>query len=84
MYLNILELLAVKHVILAIKKEKTTNAIYIQTDNTTALSYLLKMGGTTEKTFLDLNRDIWKYLILKQITITAEYLPGILNTRADC
>ena len=41
------------------------------------------MGGTTERTFLDLNRDIWKYLILKQITITAEYLPGILNIRAD-
>ena len=74
MHLNILELLAVKHFILAIKKEKTINAIYIQTDNTTALSYLLKMGSTTEKTFLDLNRDIWKYLILKQITITAEYL----------
>ena len=83
MHLNILELLAVKHVILAIKKEKTINAIYIQTDNTTALSYLLKMGGTTEKTLLDLNRDIRKYLILKQITITAEYLPGILNIRAD-
>ena len=67
-----------KHVILAIKKEKTINAIYIQTDNTTALSYLLKMGGTTEKTLLDLNRDIRKYLILKQITITAEYLPEYL------
>ena len=35
-------------------------------------------GGTTEKTLLDLNRDIRKYLILKQITITAEYLPEYL------
>ena len=84
LHLNIRERLAVKHVILAIKKEKTISAIYIQTDNTIALSYLLKMGGgTTEKTLLDLNRDIWKYLILKQITINAEYFPGILNIRAD-
>ena len=41
------------------------------------------MGGMTDKTLVDISKDIWKYLILKQITITAEYLPGILNTRAD-
>ena len=81
--INILELLPVKNVILAFTKEKTINAIHIQIDSTTALSYLLKMGGTTDKTLVDLSKDIWKYLILKKITITAEYLPGILNTRAD-
>ena len=63
--------------------KRENNAIHMQTDNTTALSYLLKMGGTTDKTLVDLSKDIWKYLILKQITITAEYLPGVLNTRAD-
>ena len=82
LHVNILEPLTVKNAILAFTKEKTINAIHIQTDNATALSYLLKMGGTTEKTLVDLSKDIWKYLILKQITITAEYLPGILNTRA--
>ena len=80
---NILELLAVKNAILAFTNEKTINAIHIQTDNTTALSHLLQMGGTTDKTLVDLSKDIWKYLILKQITITAEYLPGMLNTRAN-
>ena len=83
LHLNILKLLAVKNAILAFTKEKTINAIHIHTDNTTALSYLLKMGGTTDKVFVDISKDIWKYLILKQITITAEYFPGILNTRAD-
>ena len=83
LHINILELLAVKNSILAFTKEKTINPIDIQTDNTTALSYLLKMGGTTDKTLVDLSKDIWKYLILKQITITAEHLPAILNTRVD-
>ena len=83
LHINILELLAVKNAILAFTKEKTIDAIHIQTDNTTALSYLLKMGGTTNKTLVDLSKDIWKYLILQQITITAEYVPGILNARAD-
>ena len=81
--INILELLAVKNAILAFTKEKTINAIHIQTDNTTVLSHPLKMGGTTDKTLVDLSKDIWKYLILKQIAITAKYFPGILNTRAD-
>ena len=72
-----------KNAILAFTKEKTINATHIQIDNTTALWYLLKMGGTTDKTLVDLSKDIWKYLILKQITITAGYFPGILNTRAD-
>ena len=46
LHINIVELLAVKNAILAFTKEKTINAIQIQTDNTTALSYLLKMGDT--------------------------------------
>ena len=83
LHINILELLAVKNAILAFTKEKTINEIHIQTDNTAALSCLLKMGGTTDRTIKDLSKDICKYLILKQITITAECLPGILNTRAD-
>ena len=78
-----LELLAMKNAILVFTKEKTINVIHIQTDNTTALSYLLKMGVTTDKTLVDISKDIWKYLILKHITVTAEYLPSILNTRAD-
>ena len=47
---NILELLVVKNAILPFTKEKTINPIHIQTDNTIALSYLLKMEGTTDKT----------------------------------
>ena len=59
LHINILELIAVKNAILAFTKEKTINALHIQTDNTTALSYLLKMGGTTDKTLVDISKDIW-------------------------
>ena len=47
---NILELLVVKNAILPFTKEKTINPIHILTDNRIALSYLLKMEGTTGKT----------------------------------
>ena len=72
-----------KNAILAFTMEETINAIHIQTDNTTVLSQLLKMGGTTDKTLVDLSKDIWKYLILNQIAITTDYLPDILNTRVE-
>ena len=49
LHINILELLVVKNVILAFTKEKTINAIHIHTDNTSALSYLLGMGSTTDR-----------------------------------
>ena len=65
LHINILELIAVKNAISAFTEEKTIDAIHIKTGNTTALSYLLKMGGTTDKTLVDLSKDIWKYLILK-------------------
>ena len=55
--INILELLAVKKGILAFTKIRRTNTIYIQIDNTTTLSYLLKMGVTTDKKLIDLNKD---------------------------
>ena len=43
---------------------------------TTALMYLLKMGGTGNKGLLDLAKDIWDYILRNGITITAEYLPS--------
>ena len=55
--INILELLAAKNAILAFTKNKTINAIPVQTENTADLSYLLKMGGATDKAIVDLN---WK------------------------
>ena len=52
-------------------------------DNKVALSYLVKMGGTDNKDLLGLSKQIWDCLQTKKITITAEYLPGHLNMRAD-
>ena len=57
-------------------------------DNKVALSELTGKdegggGGTHKKDLLDLSKQIWGYLQLKKITITAEHLPGHLNVTAD-
>ena len=84
LHINILELKAVKLAILAFTKNRVNlNSIHIQMDNMVALTYLVKMGGTSDQTLVSLSKQIWNYLISKQITLTAEHLPGILNVEAD-
>lgn len=43
----------------------------------------IQLGGTTEEKLIDLSKDISKCLLLKETQISAEYLPVILNARAD-
>ena len=42
-----------------------------------------KDGGTHNKVLSDISKEIWDYLLVKGITITAEYLPGALNEEAN-
>ncbi|XP_057299486.1 uncharacterized protein LOC130630105 [Hydractinia symbiolongicarpus] len=41
------------------------------------------MGGTKDPCLTQLSKDLWTFLLSKQITITAEHLPGKLNVKAD-
>ena len=59
------------------------SAIHIQVDKMTALSYLLKMGGTKNPELIQISKEIWKFLLGQGITITAEQLPRNLNYKAD-
>ena len=52
-------------------------------DNTSALAYLVNMGGTNSLPMLTIAKRIWQYLLLYQITLTAEWIPSKLNTIAD-
>ena len=82
-HFNILELIAVKLAILTITKGKSVTAIHLQIDNMTALSYLVKMGGTRSPELLQVAKEIWDYLLANGIAVTAEYLPSSLNIQAD-
>ena len=48
-----------------------------------ALSYLMKMGGTQNKEMIAISKEIWEFALSKWIMITTEYMPGRLNVRAD-
>ena len=72
-----------KLAILTFTKGKSVTAIHLQIDNMTALSYLVKMGGTRSPELLQVAKEIWDYLLANGIAVTAEYLPSSLNIQAD-
>ena len=59
------------------------NSIHLQTDNIVGLSYIVKMRGTHNKVLSDISKEIWDYLLLKEITVPLEYLPRVLNQEVD-
>ena len=82
-YINVLELKAVKLALLTFNKQTSLKAVHFQIDNTTALLYLVKMVGTGNQMLLKLSKEIWQYFLKHQITINAEHLPSSLNVEAD-
>ena len=56
--------------------------VHVQTDNTTALSYIRKQGGR----LLELGavaESLWDWCLNRNIQISASHIAGVLNIRAD-
>ena len=81
--INLQELIAAELAIKTFTKERKPASIHMKIDNTSALSYIVKMGGTKSWDMLVVAKRIWDYLLRHQITITAEWIPSHLNTIAD-
>ena len=47
----------------------------------TALSYLLKIGGTKNPDLIQISKEIWEFLLGQGTTITDEHLPRHLNCK---
>ena len=56
--------------------------VHVRTDNTVALSYVLKQGGRIPELGA-VAEELWAYCLDHKIHLTADHIPGILNTMAD-
>ena len=83
LHINTLELIAAELAIKTFTKGKEVSSIHIQMDNTVALCYLTKMGGTRSQELNIISKRIWQYLLEREITPTAEWIPTHLNVTAD-
>ena len=83
LHISLRELKAINLALLTFHKMFSLKAAHFQVDNTTAQSCLIKMGGTGSREMTALAKEIWESALSQKIIITAEYLPGKLNVRAD-
>jgi len=81
--INYLELLAAFYALKSFCKNMSKVTVLIRSDNTTAVAYIQKMGGTKSLQCNSLAKHIWDWCISRDIWLIADHLPGKLNVVAD-
>lgn len=82
-HINYLELLAIFFALKTWLCNNTCIHVAIQSDSTTAISYINNMGGMNSEEMDKLTKKIWKWCIKRDIYLSAFHLPGICNIQAD-
>jgi len=81
-HINYLELLAAFMALRAFNDHIVGKHVHLLMDNTAAISYINNMGGKIQK-LNNLVVDIWNWCHIRRIWLSASYIPGITNTKAD-
>ena len=79
---NVLELKAIKLGLQSLV-EPQYNQVTVYTDNTTALAYVRRMGGTRSPRANELVREIWHWAENRDLWLNICHIFGKLNVRAD-
>lgn len=82
--INYLELSAAFFGLKCFAREMRNCSILLRIDNTTAISYVNRMGSVQFEQLSDLARDIWRWCERRNIWIYAAYIPSKENVEADC
>ena len=64
-------------------RDKKSITVLLRMDNTTAVTYVNKLGGTVSPKLNTIVRELWLWCMNRDITLIAEHLPGVLNTIVD-
>lgn len=79
LHINALELKAALFAVRAFTAKERHLHVHLRMDNRTAVTCVLKMGGTRSSVLVEIAQELWGYALSKQITLTAEHLPGRYN-----
>ncbi len=83
LHINCLELLAATLAVKCFAKGRTCLSILLKMDSMSALTYINKMGGTISPELTRLAKELWLWCMERNISLSAEHLPGVLSTIAD-
>ena len=82
LHINCLKLLAATLAIKSFVKKRDLH-VHLKMDNTTALTYINKFGGTVSPELNRLTKELWLWCLDRNITLEATHLPGVKNCTAD-
>lgn len=82
-HINCLEILAAFLAIRTFVKDQSDITVLIRIDNTTAVAYINHLGGTVSPQATEIAKQLWMWCLERNITVTAQYLPGVENIWAD-
>ena len=82
-HINVLELRAVLFAVQALCSAKSNMHLHIKADNITAVAHINKMGGTRSDRCVQVTTELWEFCLERKLLLSAEYLPGVENVRAD-
>lgn len=83
LHINCLELLAAELAMKTFLKSRQGISVLLQLDNSTAVAYINNRGGTMSPTLTSLAKTLWLWALERDITITAQHIPGVFNGIAD-
>lgn len=78
-----LELLAAFLAFKCFLKDKRGIHVLLKMDNTSAVAYINKLGGTVSPALNKLNKEFWLWCMERDISVQAQHLAGELNCTAD-
>ena len=82
-HINCLELLAALLAVKSFARGRENIRIHLRMDNTTALTYINKFGGTVSQELNHLTKDLWLWCLDRNISLHATHLSGVQNVTAD-
>ena len=87
-YINVLELRAATLALKALlQSQESQNPplkhIYLRIDNTAAMAYINKRGGTHSPALIAQVLELWEVALTAGVSLTAQHIPGIQNVVAD-
>ena len=82
-HINLLELAGRALATKTFTKGRKNIHVLLRMDNTTAIAYINRMGGTRSQTLSQAACDLWHWCLQQGITLSAVHLPGVINSIAD-
>ena len=82
-HINVLELKAAFLALKSFLKNQSHKVECLRMDNTTAVAHVNNKGGTHSPCLLALTLELWQWCLERNIMISAQHVPGKLNTIAD-